>query len=95
MLKFSDHAAARGAAPIDPQSVFAVTPDEYYKSLFIDFVSAQQAAGNDMSKLTRMKFLEKVAQNENQLRLRTGKANVRFVVQVVDNEVRLHPVYKD
>jgi hypothetical protein len=94
-LKFSDHSPARGATPIDPQTVFAVTPDEYYKSLYIDFVSAQQSAGNDMSKLTRMKFLEKVAQNETQLRLRTGKANVRFVVQVVDNEVRLHPVYKD
>jgi len=94
-LKFSEHALARGATPIDPQAVFAMNPDEYYKSLYIDFVSAQQAAGNDMSKLTRMKFLEKVAQNETQLRLRTGKANVRFVVQVVENEVRLHPVYKD
>jgi hypothetical protein len=94
-LKFSEHAPARGGAPIDAATVFAVNPDEYYKSLFIDFVSAQQAAGNDMSKLTRVKFLEKVAQNETQLRLRTGKANVRFVVQVVDNEVRLHPVYKD
>lgn len=94
-LKFSEHALARGATPIDPLAVFAMSPDEYYKSLFIDFVSAQQGAGNDMSKLTRMKFLEKVAQNETQLRLRTGKANVRFVVQVVENEVRLHPVYKD
>jgi len=92
-LKFVDHGdGARASEGVD---LFGVSADEYYKALYQEFIDAQSALGNDMSKLTRVKFVEKIAGNETQLRLRSGKSAVRFVVQVADNEVRLHPVYKD
>lgn len=76
-------------------TLFDMNPDEYYKQLYQEFIEAHETLGNDMSRMTRLKFVEKIANNETQLRLRTGKSQVRFNVLVQDKEVQLHPNFVD
>jgi hypothetical protein len=89
------HAAAAAQVVATPGDVFTQSADAYYKKLYQDFVAARAAIGQDTSKISYVKFVEKTAQNEAQLRLRHGKSQVRFVVQAKDNDVLLFPVFRD
>jgi len=91
----AEHHAAAVAEDTNQGDVFAQSADAYYKKLYQDFVAARAALGQDTSKISYVKFVEKTAQNEAQLRLRHGKSQVRFVVQAKDNDVLLSPVFRD
>jgi hypothetical protein len=95
-LKAEEH-VEENKAELDAahKALFEVEANAYYKDLFEHFIDAKTTLGHDVAKLTKAKFLHKIAQNETQLRLRMEKSAVRFVVQTKGDDVVLEPVYKD
>lgn len=66
--------------------------DAYYERIFREYVAAKQAAGEDVSSITKDRFVQRLQANEESLKKKHGCRMVRFQVQVRDTQVNLRPV---
>lgn len=66
--------------------------DAYYERVFREYVSAKEAAGENVSSITQDKFVQRLKANEQSLLKKHGSRMVRFQVQVRGNQVNLKPV---
>jgi hypothetical protein len=80
--------------PVDEVKASEVkeSANEYYRRVFKEYVDAKSKLGEDTSKITYIKFVEKIAKTEKSMRERLGCKQVHFSVQVKDNQVILHPI---
>jgi hypothetical protein len=75
-----------------PASKVTESATDYYKRIFREYVDARTAAGLDTSKVTYIRFVEKIAKTEMALRERYGCKQVIFKVVRKDAQVSLIPV---
>jgi len=75
-----------------PASSITESATEYYKRLYREYVDARRAAGLDVSKVTYIRFVEKIAKTEMALRDKYGCKQVIFKIVKKDNQVSLVPV---
>jgi len=68
------------------------TATEYYRRLFKEYVAAKQGIGEDVSKITYIKFVEKIAKTEKSLREKYDCKQLHFRVHKKDNQVVLVPL---
>ena len=65
---------------------------EYYRRLFREYTEAKQKLGEDTSKITYIKFVEKIAKTEKALREKYGVKQVLLRVETKDTQVVLVPL---
>ncbi len=93
----------RGAAPAaaptadDGDAELAATlaresEDAYYERIYQEYVAAKQGVGEDVSSITKERFVQRLQANEASLEKKHGCRMVRFQVQVQDTQVNLRPV---
>lgn len=91
-------AAAAGAATgeVEDEALAAQLSSEpedaYYERLFTEYVAAKEAAGENVSNVTKDKFVMRLQANEKSLIKKHDCRMVRFQVQVVGTQVNLRPV---
>jgi hypothetical protein len=68
------------------------TATEYYRRLFKEYISAKEKVGEDTSKITYIKFVEKVAKTEKALRERFDAKQIVLRVQTKERQVVLVPL---
>ncbi|MCB9591303.1 MAG: hypothetical protein H6719_01115 [Sandaracinaceae bacterium] len=66
--------------------------DAYYDRLFSEYVAAKEAAGENVSNVTKDKFVMRLQANEKSLIKKHDCRMVRFQVQVAGTQVNLRPV---
>ncbi len=97
----SDFAAAPAAtgettdeAPVEQISADEVkeSATEYYRRIYKNYLDARKSAGEDISGITYIKFVEKIARTEKSLRDKFGCKQVLFRVEIKDKQVVLVPV---
>lgn len=84
-----------GADDDDPAAVAALAEedeDAYYARLFDEYVAAKEAVGENVSNITRDKFVKRLQANEGSLIKKHGCKMVRFQVQTRGTQVNLRPV---
>lgn len=84
-----------GGAVDDPAvaaKLAAVPEAEYLTKVYKDYVSAKQAAGEDVSNITEDRFTQRLVRNAQSLQKRHGCKEVRFQVESNGGHVVLKPV---
>ncbi|MCA9609764.1 MAG: hypothetical protein KC619_29400 [Myxococcales bacterium] len=66
--------------------------DAYYERLFNEYVAAKEGAGENVSNVTKDKFVMRLQANEKSLIKKHGCRMVRFQVHTVGTQVNLRPV---
>jgi hypothetical protein len=66
--------------------------DAYYERLFQEYVAAKRALGENVSSITKERFIQRLQANEMVLMRKHGCRMVRFQVQVRGTQVNLLPV---
>jgi hypothetical protein len=66
--------------------------DAYYERIFNEYVAAKQAAGENVSNITKDRFVQRLQANEKTLIKKHSCRMVRFQVQVKGTQVNLRPV---
>ncbi len=95
-----DASAAAGAAPSggeeeDPAlaaQLAAEPEDAYYDRIYDEYVAAKQALGENVSNITKDRFVQRLQANEKSLLKKHGCRLVRFQVQTRGTQVNLRPV---
>jgi len=93
-------ANARYATAVAETSVFRVTcsePEregEKVEQLFQAFVEAKKTAGEDIARLTHAGFIEFVRKKTKDLQRQKNCSEVEYVVEVVENQVKLKALVK-
>jgi len=67
------------------------TDDEYYNSLYDEFIDAKKKVGEDVSQITKDKMIAKLKRAEVKLLEKHGCVSVRFNVKVEGGKVALKP----
>ncbi len=67
----------------------ATTFDPYFKEVYDQFIAMKQACNEQTSGLTFEKFADKLVRNRDDLKAKTGCADVRFTVYVKDGKAAL------
>ncbi len=86
--------AGGGGGDVDPAlaaRLAAEPEDAYYTRVFNEYVTAKQAAGENVS-VPQDKFVARLKANEKALLAKNGARMVRFQVEVVGTQVNLKPV---
>ena len=91
------------ANPEQPRSVgketsaqmYAVNKDSYYETLFKEFVKAKAELGEDVSAVSKDRFIQKLENTETKLIEKYNCSAVRFEVQTKNNKVSLAPIKLD
>lgn len=66
--------------------------DAYYERIFQEYVAAKEAQGENVSSITKERFVQRLQANEQSLLKKHGCRMVRFQVQVRGAQVNLRPV---
>jgi len=89
-------AAERGAQDMEIEEVAASemteTATEYFRRLFKEYLAARTALGENVSNITYIKFVEKIAKTEKSLREKFNCRQVLFKVVTKDKQVVLVPI---
>jgi hypothetical protein len=83
---------AASATNVNLDELFGLSADSYYRKTFNEFIEARKNLGLPVDKISYIKFIEKLARNEQLLKRKWGVKTVRFVVQTKDNNVSLIPI---
>ncbi|MBM4355414.1 MAG: hypothetical protein FJ109_16780 [Deltaproteobacteria bacterium] len=65
---------------------------EYYRRVYREYLDARKSTGEDVSGITYIKFVEKIARTEKSLRDRFGCKQILFRVEIKDRQVVLVPI---
>ena len=65
--------------------------DDYYNKLFTEFIAAKQSAGEDVSQITKERFVSKLERTEKRLISKHNCKRVFFSVRVDNGKVTLKP----
>jgi len=65
---------------------------DYYRRLFKEYVSARESLGENVSNITYIKFVEKIAKTEKSLREKHNCKQILFRVETKDKQVVLVPI---
>ena len=78
----------------DPEAaaIAALPEAEYYAQLFVDYVAAKQAVGEDVSNIPEARFVDRIKGNAEHLVKKHGAKMVRFKVETIGGQVNLKPV---
>lgn len=95
----AERAKAQGAAAESPKvfRVVCTAPEkeaDRVEQLYEAFVSAKQAAGEDLGKLTRAAFNEFVRKKTKDLQTQKNCHEVEYVVETIDGQVKLKALVK-
>ncbi len=88
-------AAASSAEEEDPElaaKLEAEPEDAYYDRIYQEYVSAKEALGENVSNITKDRFVQRLQANEKSLLKKHGCRLVRFQVQTRGSQVNLRPV---
>ncbi|HEY8431274.1 MAG TPA: MXAN_5187 C-terminal domain-containing protein [Sandaracinaceae bacterium] len=66
--------------------------DAYYERIYNEYVAAKQAIGENVSNITKERFVQRLQANEKSLMQKHGCRMVRFQVQTKGTQVNLLPV---
>ncbi|MCS6857658.1 MAG: hypothetical protein NZM37_08100 [Sandaracinaceae bacterium] len=67
--------------------------DAYYDRLYREYIAAKEAVGENVSHITKDKFIQRVRANEQNLMKKQGCRMVRFRVETQGTQVNLKPVF--
>jgi hypothetical protein len=86
--------SASGASAIETIAAAEVKESvtDYYRRLFKEYCDARQANGEDVSAITYVKFVEKLARTEKSLRDKYSCKQIRFRVEKKDKQIVLVPI---
>ncbi|MGB5695875.1 MAG: MXAN_5187 C-terminal domain-containing protein [Polyangiales bacterium] len=76
----------------DVLTLAALSEGDYYAQLYEDYVAAKQSAGEDVSGVSKDRFIERIKGNAEHLAKKHGAQRVRFKVETVGGQVNLKPV---
>ena len=72
--------------------VLTEAAESYYRRLYDEYRKASQSAGDSGESVTYVRFVEKIARMERELKTRLGLEVIRFVVKTDGDQVTLTPV---
>jgi len=70
----------------------AIPEDQYYAQLYRDYIAAKQSAGEDVSNIPEVRFIERIKGNAAHLVTKHGAQMVRFQVETIGGQVNLKPL---
>ncbi len=81
---------------VEDEASFEVTPpaetgDAYFDKLLADFIAAKQDAGEDVSQITKERFIAKLQRTEQRLINKHNCKRVYFSVRIANGKVTLKP----
>lgn len=77
---------------IPSKEILQESADVYYRRVYNEYIEAKESVGEDVEKISYLKFVEKLVKNEAKLKKKFNCRAVRFFVKIKEGNVVLAPI---